>query len=95
MRFCIRVVPMEVFICVMVVSIFGVGGCGSFHPSVCTGFVFVLTVWVAVTDIVSVLGAIMRYLQPFASSVVSVDDLLVRDGSSSATGTCCGYCVCK
>ena len=97
MCFGIRIIPMEVFVGVAVISTFVVHGHGSFHPPVCTWFVFVTTVLIAVADIVSVLGAIMCYLQPLAFYVVSVDDLLIGDGSSvvmwGTIGARRGYCV--
>ena len=53
---------MVVFVGIASVPSFVVSGSGSIHPAMCTRFVFVTAVLIAVTDIVAVLGAIMRYL---------------------------------
>ena len=62
MCLCVGIVPMVVFVGIASVPSFVVSGSGSIHPAMCTRFVFVTAVLIAVTDIVAVLGAIMRYL---------------------------------
>ena len=78
----IRIIPLHVFVGVAVVAAFIVRCCGSFFPCVCTCFVFIATVGIAVADIIPMFGAVVGNLQPFASGAVLVYDFFTSTGSS-------------
>ena len=90
--------PLVEFVCVTGVSSFVVSGCGPRNPGLSTGFMLVSTVWIAMADIVSMLGAVMRSFKPFVSVAILVNDPFV-DAVVVVTrphGGCCdGACCCN
>ena len=78
----IRIIPLHIVVGIAVVAALVVCCCGSVSPCVCTRFVFVATVGIAVANIIPMFGAVVGNLQPFASSAVLVYDFFTSTGSS-------------
>ena len=68
---------MHVLVGVAVITSFVVRCRGPIFPCVCTWFVFIATVGIAMADIITMFGAVVSYLQPFASGAVLVYDFFV------------------
>ena len=73
----VRIVPMVVMFFVAVgASLVILMGC-TWNPGRSTWFVLVSTMIIGITDVVSVLGAVVGYFKPLVSMIVSLHNSLV------------------
>ena len=82
----VRIEPLIVLLCMVVRSAFVVLMSCSWDPGGTSRFLTIPTVVIGMADVVTMLGAIVSYLNPFMSMTVSLHDSLVRCGCSCVCG---------